>query len=394
MVKTYSLTFRVERCVATLRDAFFGVFLNGTRFFDIVEVIMKKVFAVICSICIMLLFFGLTACNDKKQYKLTVHGEDLLYENLNATYAAGEEVTVKAKIRPYEGVKATLDTEYLVKTKSAQNEYWQFTFTMPAHNALLDITSYTGFDEPLLYGFYLTFNDKNGEPIEALSKPVDSKEAIADYAVMYWEDEPFGHWVVSDNESANVFADCKSKISDNGFELEDTLYYTYELLDAVVVIDWIHLDDLKHVYSYGGSAGYALDNLGGRMSLSTTQNLSDNRYNAQMKEYEEKFDSLVKINFVYLDYLTNVKVLEYTADNQLLKSTAIDKAKAENDYVACENCAYVVIEEEYTVKSGDKSGETHYERTLINKSELGGGMFLKYPRGDGLISPVYLSVKW
>lgn len=356
---------------------------------------MKKVFAVICSVCIMLLSFGLAACNNEKQYKLTVYGEDLLYENLNATYAAGEEVTVKAKIKPYEGIKAALEAQPLVKTKSSQDEYWQFTFTMPAHNALLDITSYTGFDEPLLYGFYLSFNDKNGDPIEALSKPVDSKEAIADYAVMYWEDEPFGHWVVSDNEGANVFADSKSKISNKGFELEDTLYYTYELLDAVVVVDWIHLDDLKHVYSYGGSAGYKLDDdTGGRMSLSTTQNLSDNRYNAQMKEYEEKFDSSVRINFTYLDYLTGVKVLEYNANNELIKTTAIDKAGAENDYVAGINCAYVVIEEEYTVKSGDRIGETYYERTLINKSEHSGGRNLKYPRGDGLISPIYLSIKW
>ncbi len=355
---------------------------------------MKKTFiAVICSFLIMLLSFGLTACNNEKQYALTVDGSDLLYENLNATYAAGEEVTVKIKIRPYEGVKVALDTEYLVKTKSTQDEYWQFTFAMPAHNALLDITSYKGFDEPILYGFYLTFNDKNGEPIEAFDKPIDSKDAIADYAVIYWEDEPFRHEVVSSNEGADVFADSKSKISNVGYELEDTLYFTYELLDCVACVDWVYVDKYtQQIYSYG-NVGYQLDAIG-NFSTFNTQNLSDSRYNAQMKEYDEKFDSSVKINFAYLDYLTNVKVLEYTTDNQLLKSTAIDKAKAENDYVAGENCAYVVIEEEYTVKSGDRSGETHYERTLINKSELGGGMFLKYPRGDGLISPVYLSIKW
>ncbi len=355
---------------------------------------MKKTFiAVICSVCIMLLSFGLTACNNEKRYNLTVYGEELLYENLMETYAAGEEVTVKTKIRPYEGVKVALDTDYLVKTKSTQNEYWQFTFTMPAHNALLDITSYKGFDEPILYGFYLTFNDKNGEPIEAFNKPVDSKNAIADYAIIYWEEEPFRHEVILSNEGANVFADGKSKVSNVGYELEDTLYFTYELLDCVACVDWVYVDKYtQQIYTYG-DVGYHLDAIG-TLSSFNTQNLSDNRYNAQMEEYEEKFDSFVKIKFAYLDYLTNVKVLEYAADNQLLKSTAIDKAEAENDYVADENCAYVVIEEEYTVKSGDKSSETYYERTLINKSELGGGKLLKYPRGDGLISPVYLSIKW
>jgi len=355
---------------------------------------MKKVIAVICSVCIMLLTFALMACNKEKQYKLTVYGGDLLYENLNETYAAGEEVTVKTRIRPYEGVKVALDTDYLVKTKSTQDEYWQFTFTMPARNALLDITSYKGFDEPLLYGFHLTFNDKNGDVIEAFNKPVTDKEAIADYAVIYYEDDPISHKVVSSNEGANVFADSKSSVVDGSYSLEDTLYFTYELLDCVACVDWVYVDEqTQQIYSYGNT-GYKLDNLGGVMSLATTQNLSDNRYNGQMKEYEEKFDSFVKVKFNYLDYLTGVKVLEYSADNLLLKSTAVDKAEAENIYVASENCEYVVIEEEYTVKSGDKAGEKYFERTLINKSELGGGKMLKYPRGDGLISPVYLSIKW
>ena len=110
---------------------------------------MKKVFVVIYSLCITLLSCGLTACANEKQYALAVNGSALLYENLNETYKAGEEITVKVKIKPYEGIKASLDLEQLVKTKSAQDEYWQFTFEMPAHDAVLDITSYKGFDEPL-----------------------------------------------------------------------------------------------------------------------------------------------------------------------------------------------------------------------------------------------------
>lgn len=261
---------------------------------------------------------------------------------------------------------------------------------MPSHDATLDIMSYKGFDEPLLYGFYLTFNDKNGNPIEAFNKPVDSEEAIADYAIIYYED---GHEVISGNSGAKVFADSKMKVG-NGFELEDTLYYTYELLDAVVVVDCLYFDDLTHVYSYGSSVGCKLDDIGGIMSLSTTQNLSDTRYNSQMKEYEEKFDSSVRINFVYLDYLTGVKVLEYGANNELIKSVDIERSESEITHTVSENCEYAVIEEEYTVKSGEHNGEKHVERTSINKSEFGDGQFLKFPRGDGLISPVYLSVKW
>lgn len=130
------------------------------------------------------------------------------------------------------------------------------------------------------------------------------------------------------------------------------------------------------------------------MSLFNKQNLSDKRYTVQMKEYEEKFDSSVKINFVYLDYLTGVKVLEYNANNELIRSTDIAKTDRELSHIVNGNCEYVVIEEQYTVKSGEQIGEKYVERTLINKKggEFNGGKVLKFPRGDGLISPVYLSV--
>lgn len=355
---------------------------------------MKKRFiAVICSVFIMLLSFGLTACNNEKQYTLTVNGSDLLYENLNATYAAGREVTVKVRIKPSEGVTVALDNEQLVRTKSTQNEYWQFTFEMPEHDATLDIASFKGFNEPILYGFYLTFNDENGDPIEAFNKPVDSEEAIADYAVIYYED---GHKVYTSSAGANVFADSKQKISNIGYELEDTLYFTYELIGSVACVDFVYVDEnTQKVYTDGAYLGHRLDDIGGIMSLSTTQNLSDTRYNSQMQEYEERFDSFVKVNFVYLDYLTGVKVCEYNTNGELIKSTDISKFDDdEKIHIVGENCEYVVIEEAYTVKSGEHNGETHIERTLINKSELGGGQLLKFPRGDGLISPVYLSVKW
>ncbi len=354
---------------------------------------MKKASTILCVISAILLPFDLVSCNDKKRYNLTVNGDDLLYEGLNKTYVAGEKVTVKTRIKPYEGVKVTLDTEPLAKTKSTQNEYWQFTFEMPSHNATLDITSYKGFDEPLLYGFHLTFNDKNGESIETFNKSVDDEEAIADYAIIYYEDN---HKVVSNNSGANVFADSKQKISNVGYELEDTLYYTYELIDAVVVVDWVYVDEITtKVYSYGNEAGYKLNNFGGLISTFTKQNLSDTRYTAQMKEYEEKFDSFVKINFAYLDYLTGVKVLEYSKNNKLINSTDIKKSDNEITYVASEACEYVIIEEEYIVKSGENNNKTYTERSLINKKDgkFVDGKILKFPRGDGLISPTYLSIK-
>lgn len=338
----------------------------------------------------MLAAFGLTACNKEQKYSLTINGSELLYENLNTEYAVGEEVTVKVKIKPYEGVNVSLGTEQLVRVKSTQNDYWQFQFEMPAHASVLDIISYKGFDEPILYGYYLTFSDKNGEPLEAFNKPIDSKEAIADYAVIYYEDN---HKIISSNEDANVFADKKASIADWQYEQEDTLYYTHELVGAVVNVAWVYIDEAtQQIVPRGGDLGYAFDDIGGAMSVLNTQSLSDYRYTNQMKEYEEKFNSLVKINFSYIDYLTGVKVLEYDKNNEIIKSTEIEKSESEITHTVSENCEYAVIQEEYTKKDGN----IYYERILIDKnnSELGKGNMLKYPRGDGLISPIYLHIKW
>lgn len=353
---------------------------------------MKKLFAILSAVCTMLLSFGLTACNNEKKYSLSINGVELLYEDLNYSYAAGEEVTVKVKIKPYEGVKATLGIEQLVKSKSTQDDYWQFNFEMPSHDATLDIKSFKGFDERKLYGFHLTFNDKNGEPIDKFNKPVDSEEAIADYAVINYDDD---HKVYTSNTGANVFADGKEFISNVSYELEDTLYYTYELIDAVAYVDWVYFEEETRQIFTDGGAGHKLNDIGGSMSLFNKQNLSDKRYTTQMKEYEEKFDSSVKIKFMYLDYLTGVKVLEYNANNELIQSTDIAKTDSELSHTVNGNCEYVVIEEQYTVKSGDNIGETYIERTLLNKKDgkFDGGKVLKFPRGDGLISPIYLSVK-
>lgn len=329
---------------------------------------------------------------EKKQYKLGITGSNYLYENLNDTYAAGDEVFVKVKINPYEGVKVLLDNEALVKTKSDQNKYWLFSFTMPDHDAVLDISSFKGFDEPVLYGFYLNFYDKNHEPIESLNKDVDSEDAIAEYAIIYNEN---GHKIYGSNKGANVFAETSRKVSNISYELETTLYYTYELIDAVLYLDWVYFDEnTQKAHLDNNYAGYYLGT-NAHFSTSDTQNFSDIRFNSQMEEYEEKFDSYVKINVKYLDYLTCAKVLEYDKDNQLINSTIIEKSDDSITFIASNNCEYVVIEEEYTVMNDEEhNGEKHYERTLISKTKYGNGMNLKFPRGDGLVSPVYLSVKW
>lgn len=351
----------------------------------------KKSFAIICVLYLIIFSFGLVSCAST-EYVLTVSGSEYLCEELHETYKAGEQVTVKTKIYPYKGTKVMLDTELLTGVKNYQDEYMTFTFAMPAHDATLDITSFEGFEEPLLYGYHVTFSDNNG-PIANLSQPVDSEDAIAYYMVPQY-DSNGTNMVYSFNNGAKVFAETRFTISKSNFQLESTLYFTHELVGTVMHFDLVYYDyNRQEVLTAKSGVGHMINDIG-YSSISQPQNLFDTRFDSQKKEYTEKFDSIVKLNMVYIDYLTSVKVLEYNANGDLIKTTDIAKSGGDQEYIASENCEYVIVQEEYTVMNGESIGETYRMRSLINKSPLVDGKVLKYPRGDGLISPVYLSVKW
>lgn len=73
----YSLSLTLCRCVATLRDAFFGASLNGTHFFNIGEMKMKRVKKLFLAICIILC---LSACSVDEISNNEMSGSSLLSE--------------------------------------------------------------------------------------------------------------------------------------------------------------------------------------------------------------------------------------------------------------------------------------------------------------------------
>lgn len=361
---------------------------------------MKKITSFILTLILCVTPFVFFGCGkeDEERYKLTVNGSEYLYSKLSDTYKAGEEVSVKVKITPYEGVKALLDDKALVKSKSDQDDFWLFTFKMPSRNATLDISSYKGFEEPFLLGFHITFKDKDGNPIEELSKDLNESGAVYDYYVR--EIDENGIKAFSENIGADVFAEGKSSLKNgNEISLECTLYFTYELLGATAVAHWVFYDEKTEEFTtaYEIPMGFRLDDIG-TSSMFCKQNLSDIRYDGQMKEYEEKFISHIEVKSKYVDYLTGVKVLEFDKNNQLIQTSDFgsqDTSNSQGTIIASEDCEYVIIEEEYTVMNDEeRKGEKYYERTLINKSKWGDHKTLKFPRGDGLISPVHLYVTW
>ncbi len=346
----------------------------------------------IAFVCVSVSLFG---CKSEAQYALSVTGSELLYEDLKDSYKGGEDVKVKVKITPHESTVAYLDQIPLTRTKNSQDDYFIFSFTMPNKAAVLSIQNIKVFAEDLLTGFHLTFY-KDGNEIEGLNRKFDNSEAVANYYYSYF-DEDYGNIVFTSNEGADVFADgitrewADSAYGLKEFELENTLYFTKELKGAVAYVDWVYFNQTTGALRVSDSAGHALNNISGTHN---TQSLSETRYTADGEEYEATFDSKVTINFKYIDYLTGVKVLEYDNNNQLIRSTDFTGKNRSETFTVGDTCAYAVIEEEYTVMDdGEHKGEKHFERTLINKSEYGDGKVLKYPRGDGLISPVYLSIK-
>lgn len=361
---------------------------------------MKKRSAIAVIIALILVFMSVSffGCADATKYKLTVLGGDLLYEPLEESYKAGEEVVVKVKITPNQNTVAFLDGVPLARAKSTQNNFYTFTFNMPYTPATFCIETVKGFGESLLTGFYLTFCDKEDNPIESLNKKFDSSEAVARYYYIYFDEEIDGE-VITSNDGADVFGNGKvAATMDTAWglkqlELETTLYFTYEMLDAVAMTEWVYFDPQTREFTLLSGAGFTLDDMGS-WSTRNEQRLSETRYSASGEEYEATFDAEVKISFEYIDYLTGVKVLEYDENKQLIKSSDFTGNNRSETFTVGENCEFAVIEEEYTVMNGERKGEKKYERTLIEETALNNGKTLMYPRGDGLISPVYLNIRW
>ena len=347
-----------------------------------------------------------TACGVQK-YTLTVNNADYLYEEPGTySYSAGERVTLKVKHLPDVDVYAYLDDaprEALVTVQNRDDDFYTYSFEMPASDTEFIIETSEYFAEPLLTGFHLIFykdftaDDK--ERIEALNKPLDDAAAVAVYYCNKYDAEQ-GIDYFTQNDGADVFSDGKiastteSGIGLSRFEMEETLYFTYELAGCYARVEWVYFDESTKTASATGNGYHCLQKIA-KSATHNDCNVSTTRYNKSGEPYEKRFDSRVTVNFEYIDYLTGVKVLEYNQDNELINSTVYTRGteRSEN-FNAGENCAYAVIEEEYTVMQGDGTGEKHYERTLVQKSATGGGKTLKYPRGDGLISPMYLHIKW
>lgn len=79
------------------------------------------------------------------EYSLTMNDEEWLYEALEPSYKVGKTVTVKIKMALDIGYLFLLNGEKITDCKDVDGLYWEFTFTMPSEDVVIDFKTYDGF---------------------------------------------------------------------------------------------------------------------------------------------------------------------------------------------------------------------------------------------------------
>lgn len=79
------------------------------------------------------------------EYSLTMNDEEWLYEELQSTYTVGKTVTVKIKMARDIGYLFLVNGEKITDCKDVEGLYWEFTFTMPNEDVVIDFKTYDGF---------------------------------------------------------------------------------------------------------------------------------------------------------------------------------------------------------------------------------------------------------
>ena len=137
-----------------------------------------------------------------KSYKVTMNDEKWLFEDLKDRYYEGEKVTVK--------IGTVTDTGYLllangknvkevIPNSDGNYDYWEFEFTMPSEDVVLEFKTYDGF---LQY-------PNEGRLIETYILAHPTVESA-------WIDRYYGEY-----ESGAIVAIIKSQNDENRFSYED-----------------------------------------------------------------------------------------------------------------------------------------------------------------------------
>ena len=196
---------------------------------------------------------------------------------------------------------------------------------------------------------------------------------------------------------SNISCEIASLDGSDSLSLQMDMQYTHELVGALVAVYGVYEDrETKEYYAEEGGNMYTLGEIDTGATIEQTLTASSTDADG---EEQISYECSVHIDFTLVDNLTSVRLIQFDASNNVL-ATDIHTYGNDNRYVAQENCAYVVIEENYEVvydyqlSTVKYEGMTYQTRIILDRplGEQSQTVLFCYPEGDGFIESDYISV--
>lgn len=238
-----------------------------------------------------------------------------------------------------------------------------------------------------MVGFFAVIYDGEGNPLT--STDFESDDAVKYYREQVKFDDGTGDYYIAFTSGADVLGNVRLRHTsgaDEGLEIDVDLNFTYELEGSVMYLYGVYFDEEN--WSYYVNAELTVVALSSMSGSEISQNL---RATANMDDDEEQtitYTCSVNIDLIYTDYLTKVNIFEFDAGNNVIKSST--RQRGEN-YQAGENCQYVIVEQVFA----DKNGERYSKRSLVDRSQEDDEertINLFYANGDGFTAEDALKI--
>ena len=209
--------------------------------------------------CVLMLtfFIGCGKGTNVNKYKIKMNDENWLYEKLPSSAIVGDRVSVKIKFATDLGYIFMVNGERIKQDDNVESrDYWQFSFTMPNEDVVIDFKTYDGFLPTPEYGTlietYLIQNpDSEYVRVREYYGEYDSGAIVAmidaeEYTSNEWSEEVAGrNFVYGDGNRLKVLYEGKFYTLPQAYEKE---YLTKENVSEI-----FSKYSANHLVAYGDS---------------------------------------------------------------------------------------------------------------------------------------------
>jgi len=223
---------------------------------------MKKIMqstSILLFLCVLVLTF-LVSCNvlDSNRHSIEMKSERWLYEKLPSSANVGDEITVKIRFATDLGYIFTVNDERIKQDDDVEsNDYWQFSFTMPDEDVVIDFKTYDGFLPDPAYGtlietYWMQNLDAEHVSVREYYGEYENGVLVAmidagDYTANEWSEKIAGYsFTYGDGNRLTVLYDGKFYTLPEAYEKE---YLTKENIGEI----FLKYSD-NHSEVYGGRA--------------------------------------------------------------------------------------------------------------------------------------------